>query len=515
MRPIPAPFAGHPRSRRIAAFGVAQFPVIGQEFAYDLVRELGDRIDAEVRFVHAEPADPGAGDGSQMRWLGLGLLAPTSNELLREDLAHFRSASPARLTALLQLLAREFGMSVAEVEALPMVGHGISQARWVKALAADLICTFYCHEGALAGFIASFLLGVPRVHYHYPPSDQGHLAERLLPRLLMGAARVTTASQDVAIELGQRFGPELAAKTICQTTVANWQRVLATDVQQVLAQQLRAARRSDLGPRAAFVTATHPQPEGPTGPVPFVVIGAERTGSNLLIDMLLTHPNVLSAGELFNPDMVEKGQLDIQLPAAVPPEEILHLRRHDPAACHGLLMRLAQQHGSKAVGFKLLYYHALAENRIVDHLVSLPNLRVIHLLREDRLARWVSHERAQRSNSWWVAADGSSPARKSIGAIELSPHLTLWDFEWQQQLEQRARATFAGNPCFELSYEQLAADLHGQSARVLDFLGVERRALQVTSVKQGERDPRSLIQNYEALRAVFQGSRWGEVFERD
>jgi LPS sulfotransferase NodH len=245
------------------------------------------------------------------------------------------------------------------------------------------------------------------------------------------------------------------------------------------------------------------------------VIGAARTGSNLLIDMLLTHPDILSAGELFNPDMIEKGQLDIQLPAAIAPDEILRLRRQDPAGCHELLMTVARQRGCRAAGFKLLYYHALAENRIIDHLVSLPNLRVIHLVREDRLARWVSHERARVSDSWWVAADGSSPQRKQVGAVELSPRLTLWDFEWQQQLEQRARATFAGSHWLELSYEQLAADLHGQSARVLDFLGVDRRSLQVTSVKQGERDPRSLIQNYPALRAVFQGSRWGHVFERD
>ncbi|MCU0866941.1 MAG: sulfotransferase [Planctomycetes bacterium] len=508
-------FTGNPSSRRIAAFGASLFPLVHQEFAYELVRDLGDRIDAEVRFVHAEPADPGDGQGRQMRWLGLGLLAPMTIEMMRADLAHFRDVDPARVDALLQLLARELGMNVAEVAALPVVGLAISQARWVKALAPDLICTFYNHEGALAGFVAAFLLGLPRVHFHYPTERNDTPQERLLTELLLRAAWVTTASEAVATELGRQFGPEFAAKTICQTTVPNWPRVLAAGVQQVLARQPSAASRADLGAKAAFVTTASKLPIYPADPIPFVVLGAERTGSNLLSDMLLTHPGVLSAGELFNPDMIDKGQLDIQMPAGIKAEEIQALRRADPAACHALLLRVAKQKGCKAAGFKLLYYHAMAENRIVDRLVSLPNLRVIHLRREDRLARWVSHERARRSDSWWVAADGSSPERPKVGAVELSPHLTLWDFEWQQQLEQRARATFADSRWLELSYEQLAADLHGVADLVQDFLGIERRRLEVVSVKQGERDARSLVQNYEALSAVFEGSRWGHVFQRD
>jgi hypothetical protein len=100
------PFTGNPRNRRIAAFGASLFPLVHQEFAYELVRDLGDRIDAEVRFVHTEPADPGDGQGQQMRWLGHGLLAPMSIEMMRADLAHFRDVDPARLDALLHRVER-------------------------------------------------------------------------------------------------------------------------------------------------------------------------------------------------------------------------------------------------------------------------------------------------------------------------------------------------------------------------------------------------------------------------
>ena len=80
------------------------------------------------------------------------------------------------------------------------------------ALAPDLICTFYCHEGALAGFVASFLLGLPRVHFHYPADGTASPAARLLPRLLLAAAHERAYPVRVSPQPGAR-APCLRAST--------------------------------------------------------------------------------------------------------------------------------------------------------------------------------------------------------------------------------------------------------------------------------------------------------------
>jgi LPS sulfotransferase NodH len=242
-----------------------------------------------------------------------------------------------------------------------------------------------------------------------------------------------------------------------------------------------------------------------------VVLGAERTGSNLLVDMLSTHPHIVSAGELFNTRMMAEDRIDTQLPPGLDPIAMLELRKRDPAACLERVLAAGNANGATAAGFKLLYLHALACNPVVDHLLALPDLRIVHLAREDRLARWVSQVRAELADTWWIAADPSAAPRRT-GAIDLDATATLWNFEWQELLEERLRATFAGHSRFDLSYEQLSGDLQGQAGRVLDYLGVEPQPLEVNSAKSGERDPRQWIANLAQLHLAFAGTRWQSMF---
>jgi hypothetical protein len=217
------------------------------------------------------------------------------------------------------------------------------------------------------------------------------------------------------------------------------------------------------------------------------------------------------AGELFNTRMMAEDRIDTHLPTGIDPVALLEPRKRDPAACLDRVLAAGHANGAAAAGFKLLYVHALACNPVVDHLLSLPGLRIVHLTRECRLARLVSHVRAELTDTWWIAADPTAAPRRTA-AIDLDPTATLWDFEWQELLEERLRATFAGHSSFELSYEQLSGDLQGQAERVLDYLGVEPHPLQVHSVKGGERDPRRWIANLGQLHLAFAGTRWQSMF---
>lgn len=508
----PSRFFTPTRPRRLLCFGASSFPAPEQTFTYDIAAGLADRLGAEMRFAHYETADPREGSGEALRWLPYGMFAPTLEHPLRADREHFRATASARYASLLDRLAAQFGSHPDEVHQRPDFLAALTQARWAQAWGPDVIVSFFAHHGAFTAAVTAWQLGVPRVHFDYPDDVADNPFAPVTREMLRTADVICVLGREQRLAIRRDFDGALDHRTISQEEHPSWQIALAERVNDRLRDEPPASARSDLGPRAAFATARIAPPPPPGRPVPFVVVAAERTGSNLLVDMLTTHPDVTSAGELFNTRMVDEGRLDTQLPDGVDADEILRLRREDPAACHEALLAAAARQGCKAAGFKLLYYHMISDDRVVDRLLSLPDLRVIHLVRRDRVARYVSHVRAERTDLWWSASSDNEAQRRGRDDVEVDPRMLLWDMQFVEQLEDRTRATFAGVRGLEIAYEDLVADLEGAAARVLGLLGVAPRTLTPKSQKQGEGDARRRIVNWEALRNVFRGSRWSPLF---
>lgn len=502
------------RPRRLLCFGTGHFPDPAQTFSYELAADLADRVDAEVRFAHFEKADPRLGGGAQLRWMPYGLLAPHMQHPVRADVEHFRRTRPERFASLVDGLTARLGVRPDELLQMPNLLAAISQARWAEAWAPDVVVTFHSHLGAVAGLVTAWLLDLPRVHFHYPYAGAAHPFAALHQDILRFADVVCVPGTEQRLALRREFDGELDHRTLSQSEHPNWQIALAARAQDAMRVRSPAAARADLGPVPAFANGVRLPPidAEPAGPTPFVVVGAERTGSNLIVDMLATHPDIASAGELFNPRLIEEGRLDTQVPDGIDAAALMRLRREDPGACLDALVGAAARQGRRAVGCKLLYYHMLSDDRVVERLLSMPGLRVVHLVRRDRVARYVSHVRAERTDLWWSAPSDDEAQRRGRGDVEIDPRMLLWDMQFVEQLEERTRATFAGVRGVEIAYEDFAADLDGTAARVLELLGVPRAPLVPQSQKQGDSDVRKRIVNWEDLRAVFRGTRWGGLF---
>ena len=516
MRPSvgASPFLHVPRRRRVLGYVTNTFPVAEQDFAYAEVRHLADCLDADLRFAHPESADLGDGTGQHLRWLGQGLLTRILPESSAADLEHFRHQQPDRLDALLQRLARQLGVAPAKVAEMEVVQRAISQARWAQAWAPDLICSCYGDDMAIAGLAAAVLLGIPRVHYLHPISlDEGPTLQ-LLPESVGQADLIVAPNPWIAATARQRGGPEIAAKVLPIEDGAPWQRRLAVAADRLLACAPAASSRSDLGPRASFATAVTPKPAAASGqPLPFVILAHARTGSNLLAELLTSHPDVSCSGEIFNPNLIAEGRLGFEPAAGLDATLLERLRREDPAACFEHLRAHATQHHLRAFGCKLLYVQAIGDNRITDHLLGLPDLRVVHLSRRDRLARHVSQVRAAATDSWWAAAADTRPRRPNE-PITIDARNAWADFEFAELLEHRMRATFAAHPVLEVVYEDLVEDFEAHGRRLLDFLQLRPQPLHGASRKTGERDPRDQVANWQALHDTFLGTRWSYLFHR-
>lgn len=509
-------FLDRSRPTRIAAIATARFPENAQVFAYEMVRRQADWLDAELRIAASETSDPTTTEARTKAWLGHGLFCPASDLVQAADIAHFRATQPHRLDGLVAELAGFLRKGQDEVLGVFEVRLGVSVARWLQAYAPDVIYSFFGYAGSLWAHIAARLLDVPRVWITFEagPDDPGQLLLNSLHA--QHADLVVTRSAAMADQLGR---DRADSPRWLDMEVDGWEAQLARRVASAASRRVRAQTRADLGPRAAF-TSSAATPQKPSTAAPFLVAGAERTGSNLLVEMLSSHPRVQAYGELFNTEQIEQGKLDFELPAGLETAEILDLRLRSPAACHERLHDAAARLGVAACGFKLLYYHALAENRIVDHLRASSRLRIVHLVREDALARWISQVRAMQSGSWWSAKDSAAngdatngeAAKRSPVQLELDPATTLLGLEFNQQLVERFRATFRTTPTLELSYERMTADFDGTLERVQRFLGLPTERLVGLSKKTGERDPRRTLANWPALVDAFADTRWRGQF---
>jgi LPS sulfotransferase NodH len=242
----------------------------------------------------------------------------------------------------------------------------------------------------------------------------------------------------------------------------------------------------------------------------FVVVGAERTGTNLLIGMLNQFPGIYCGGELFNSAQIAKGKLDwCKVPNAQLPR-LLDLRISDPAALWRELSASSQPEGASAVGFKLLYRHGLANEALLDDLATDKGIRIVHLIRRNQLRRFVSERQARASRSWATKVGetlaGSSPV--TISATEL-----IKSFVEADAHRIKYDGLFARHQSICAVYEELAARPEAVASRVAQFLGLgaSGTSIKPTFRKTGARDLSEVIDRFDALKAKFR--LWSTYFD--
>jgi LPS sulfotransferase NodH len=243
---------------------------------------------------------------------------------------------------------------------------------------------------------------------------------------------------------------------------------------------------------------------------PFVVVCRQRTGSNMLRYALETHPQVVHYGELFHERRTEitgaHGRFLYQ------PQALLAWRRSDARSFLNEVVYRDSMRPVQAVGFKLFYHHG-REAGPGDPWPALrerPDLKIIHLTRRNPLASFVSNERIQRHEPYvqmrGAPVDAARSARSErlvIDIAKFAAYLARYEHDirrMQQELPDHA--------LLELSYEELAASPGEALGGVLDFLGVERRELQLQTIRQGPGELASRIANLADVANALRGTRW-------
>ncbi|MEM9256962.1 MAG: Stf0 family sulfotransferase [Pseudomonadota bacterium] len=234
----------------------------------------------------------------------------------------------------------------------------------------------------------------------------------------------------------------------------------------------------------------------------FIIVGAARTGSTLLVRTLNSLPNIRCHGELLLPDNVrgyEDGFDPAKATADRRADRLNRLRQERDADPLGFI-RNALQDPSGATGFKAIYstlFHPTWSN-LFDKLLADSGFKIVHLVRRDNLRRYVSEQVLQAGGPIHSAAGGRADRR-----VTLDIDIDAFAAHCQELEEEtrRVRSLIEQLDTLELLYEDLAADTTGTVRCVCKFLSVavDPTNIQPALSKVGASDLRDTINNYDAL----------------
>jgi LPS sulfotransferase NodH len=231
-------------------------------------------------------------------------------------------------------------------------------------------------------------------------------------------------------------------------------------------------------------------------PKRFVVLALPRTGSNWLCTLLDSHPQILCHHELFNPDGIHysishrEGQIDLGSVAE---------RDRNPLAMLDRAWR--ETLGYPVVGFK---HNRDQSAEILQALFADRELSIVHMRRRNRVRTVLSEIVAQATGEWesYPGRPLGEPPRITVDADELRRRIAVNE-KYETSLTEALAAS--GQRQLTVTYEELAST--AEQRRVLEFLAVDPQiALRGNTRKQGTRDLRQRIVNFEALAVDLRGS---------
>lgn len=225
----------------------------------------------------------------------------------------------------------------------------------------------------------------------------------------------------------------------------------------------------------------------------FVILFTGRTGSTYLTTALNAHPQVRASGERLS--QLRPAGAEAQLSWAKA------YLRGGPVGRH------------RAVGFKTKHRDVLDPTAFGDLLRAL-GVRVISMNRRNHVKHAVSRITARHlqtaTGRWNRFAGDERPGLIPVDPVEFEERLREVVAEKNAATGYVARL---GLPELDVDYEDLLIDPDVSFRRVLEFLDVRPRAMEVVTLKNTSDDLREVISNFHDLRSRYAGTEYETMFD--
>jgi len=230
--------------------------------------------------------------------------------------------------------------------------------------------------------------------------------------------------------------------------------------------------------------------EFPT-PQRFLIVGLPRSGTTYLMTLLNAHPDILCAGEQFNPYAI--------IGADSRSQEYPDLLERDktPRAHSEAFFADHAESGYKCVGYKLMLGHNI---RMLRYLPELTDYKLIYVHRENKLAQISSLIKADQTQRWAQDTPDEHVHQKiNVGPLKISQY---WhEFATQDFLFSQWFRTLPQDK-LKLEYRQMFKK--GFEQRLCDFLGVAfDPRMKSPLVKQGANSILDRFENPQPIRNYF------------
>jgi LPS sulfotransferase NodH len=204
----------------------------------------------------------------------------------------------------------------------------------------------------------------------------------------------------------------------------------------------------------------------------FVILGLPRSGTTYLMSLLDAHRDVICAGEQYNPYAVIGAEEDDSYAAVMG-------RDKDPVGHMYRFFEEAEAKGAASGGFKFMIGHNL---RVLRKLAVDPDISIIYVWRENRLAQVSSLIKAHQSKKWAQSKADAHVTRK----IRATPRQISHRWHEYSTFDHLISIWLAGLPNPKVTYEYRELFQPGFEQEVCEFLDVEhRRGMKSKLVKQG------------------------------
>ena len=177
-----------------------------------------------------------------------------------------------------------------------------------------------------------------------------------------------------------------------------------------------------------------------------------------MVELLESHPQIKAFDEIFDPNLSEF------MRSGFKPLQVLE--------------KVYEAYPWMS-GFKLTYSQArkydgeiFGEDDVWNKLRELKDIKVIHSVRDNGLARIISWKVGMETGAWHHYSERKLDVRVKL---EVEECVEMWEFceEREKQLDE----WFSDHPLLKVRYRDLAQDVPGKMEEIQRFLGVEPRAL--------------------------------------
>lgn len=220
----------------------------------------------------------------------------------------------------------------------------------------------------------------------------------------------------------------------------------------------------------------------------FIILGLPRSGSTYLMTLLDAHRDVICSGEQFNPwAVVGQGKQEDSS------HEAVLGRDSDPVGHMHAFFADAQAKGVACGGFKYMIGHNI---EVLHELARDPNLSIIYLWRENRLAQVSSLIKAAHSKKWAQTKADGHVTRKIVATPRQISH------RWHEYatFDHLISLWLAGLPNPKVTYEYREMFQDGFEQKICGFLDIPyRRGMKSPLVKQSVN---TIDQRFESPRPI-------------